>query len=121
HEQNPTLDIMAELTGKEFDGYSTILTEDEAKLVHPKFVKVVRQKLPEAGADTSARASAEMPTHRLFRIFALMMPSMLFQAKIWQSPVVRILQNWELATTNGGSKAGRTDDGIMIQNNLFLA
>ncbi len=120
YEKDPTLDIMAELTGKEFPGFPTILTEDEAKLVRPKFVKVVRQKLPAAGADTSSRSSAEMPSHRLFRIFTLMMPSSLYQTKIWRSPVVRILQNQELATTDGGSRAGQTSDGHLIQNNLFI-
>lgn len=120
YEQDPTLDIMAELSGKEFPGYPTILAEEEVGLVQPIFVKVMRQKLPTVGADTSSRAKADMPTHRLFRIFELVMPLTLCQQRIFGSPVVRVLKNDELKTTEGGSKAGRTNDGFVMQNNLFL-
>ncbi len=121
YEQDPTLDIMAELSGKEFPGYPTIMSAEETELVRLDFVKVVRQKLPAAGADTSARGvAADVPTHRLFRIFELVMPLALYQGRMMSSPVVKILSNQELATTDGGSKAGVTRDGLIIQNNLFV-
>lgn len=120
-EHDPTLDIIAEISGKEFLGYDRILDDDEVKLIKPTFVKVVRQKSPDVGTDTSARASAETRTHRLFRIYELVMPVTLYQRKIWRSPVVRILSDNELETTDGGSRAGKTKDGFVIQNNLFIA
>lgn len=122
YEQDRTLDIMAELSGKEFPGYERILDDDEVKLVKANFVKVVRQKPSEAAVDTSARgASAEVPTRRLFRIYELVMPKELYQRKLLHSPVVKILSDDELKTTDGGCKAGLTSDGLVIQNNLFLA
>ncbi len=120
YEQDPMLDIIAELSGKEFPRYPTILTEAEVALVYPLFVKTVRQKLSALGTDTSSRAKAEMPTHRLFRIFELGIPSSLLP-KFTESKVVRILLDSELASTDCGSKAGKTRDGFTIQNNLFIA
>lgn len=118
-ERNPTLDIIAELTGSE-SGHTTILTEGEvASSVLPIYVTTVRQKLAEVGTDTSARASGEMPTHRLFRIFSLLMSGQMYD-RFASSSRVRLLTDLELATTDGGCKAGRTDDGFLIQNNLFL-
>lgn len=120
-ERNPMLDIMNELSGKEFsEEYGTILPADLTKDVVGKFLGTVRQQLP-TSADTSARARGDMPTHRLFRIFELSMPEAAFH-KVLDSPVVRVLTREELATTNGGACAGHTKDGrAVIQNNLFLA
>jgi hypothetical protein len=117
-EHDPTLGIMAELTVEE-SGHESIFTADEAKMVRVLPLGVVRQQPAKAGTDTSARASAEMPTRRLFRIYELVMPSILF-AKLHKSSVVRFLSDAERTTTDGGSKAGRTSDGYLIQNNLFL-
>lgn len=116
-ELDPTLDILAELTGAE-PGHDGILTAEEANLVQVVQCGLVRQQSSAAGTDTSARASAEMPTRRLFRVFELVMPSRLFE-KMQSSPTVRFLSDTELRTTAGGSKAGRTSDGWVIQNNLF--
>lgn len=118
YEQDPTLDIRAELTGAE-PGHESIFTVAELKMIRVVPFGDVRQKPAEVGTDTSARASSLMPTRRLFRIFELVMPNELFE-KIQRSPNVRFLSDAELATTDGGSKAGRTSDGFMIQNNLFL-
>jgi hypothetical protein len=119
HEHDRTLDFMAELSKEEFPGYGHILREDEVKLIRPNFARVVRQKPSEAGADTSVRSSVELPTRRLFRIFELEMPGMLFE-KLHYSPVIRFLSDEELMTTDGGSRPGRTNDGYRIQNNLFV-
>lgn len=117
YEQDPTLDIVGELTGSE-PGHESIFTADEAKMIEVIPVRVVRQKPAAAGADTSGRASSDIPTLRLFRIFELAMPYDLFE-KMLRSPAVRLFSSEELATTDGGSKAGRTNDGCVIQNNLF--
>jgi hypothetical protein len=120
YENDPRLDIRAELSGKEFPGYPTILTADEVRNIRVGFLRVVYQKLPAVGADTSDRAKADMPTHRMFRIFELVMPIEIWH-KFVHSAVVRVLVDEELATTDGGSKAGKNRDGLIIQNNLFLA
>jgi hypothetical protein len=119
HERDRTLDIMAELSRKVFPGYQSILTESEVKLVRADFVRVVRQKLPATGADTSARGiAAKVPTHRLFRIHTLVMPRYLV-SHMFGCPVVKVLSEEELKTTDGGSKMGQTREGRPIQNNLF--
>lgn len=120
-EHDPTLDILAELSGKEFPGFEgTILPpadiEEGVKVI---FRYSVRQGVSEVGKDTSTRASADIPTRRLFRIFDLEMPPVLFE-KFARSPMVRFLTEDELRTTDGGRVMGKTVDGIPIQNNLFL-
>ncbi|MFZ2167319.1 MAG: hypothetical protein WAV50_00445 [Minisyncoccia bacterium] len=120
YERNPVMDIIAELTGKEFAvEYGHILPGDRADLVQTAFVRTVRQEPSVLGADTSERALAvEMPTRRLFRIYELIMSDAIF-AMLRSSPAVRFLTEKELKTTDGGSKAGVTDDGHVIRNNLF--
>jgi hypothetical protein len=118
-EKDPTLDIKMELSGKEFPGYHTILTPEEVQQVQVRFREVKRQKLPAVGADTSGRAKADMPTHRLFRKFDLVMSPESY-IRCVSSPVLKLLSAEELATTDGGSKAGRTRDGEVLQNNLIL-
>lgn len=117
-EIDPTLDIKAELFEKKYPGGASILPAHVAPYVQAHFVKVVRQQLPALGADTSSRAG-DIPTHRIFRIFELEMPSQVFGA-FSCSTFVRFFKQVELATTAGGSKAGRTSDGWSIKNNLFV-
>lgn len=117
-EQSRALDIVHELIGQEV-GHEPILTAEEAAKITVRYLFSVRQRPSEATADTSARASANVPTRRIFRIFLLIMPKDIYE-KFAESPVVRILAEEELATTDGGSKAGVTDDGCVIQNNLFI-
>lgn len=118
YEQNPTLDIRAEITGAE-PGHESIFTADEMKMIRVVPFGNIRQKQAEVGTDTSARASVDMPTRRLFRIFELVMPNELFE-KLQLSWAVRFFSDEELRTTDGGSQAGRTNDGFLIQNNLFI-
>lgn len=119
YEQDPTLDIMAELTGKEFPRwYEHILDDVKADMVQVAHVRNVRQKPSALGTDTSERAlGVAMPTRRLFRIYELVMSEDIF--KFRSSRAVRFLTEAELRTTGGGSKAGVTDGGHVIQNNLF--
>ena len=119
-EQDRTIDIMNELIGKEH-GHASIMSESERCFIDCAYVKSVQQKPSEFGVDTSTRVTAGISTRRLFRIFELRMPQSLYSRKFVCSPFVRILHNHELATTDGGSKSGHTNDGHVIQNNLFLA
>lgn len=118
YEQDPTLDIVAELTGTE-PGHEVIFTADEMEMIRVVLFGTVRQKPAEIGTETSVRASSEMSTHRLFRIFELVMPNELFE-KLQLSSAVRFFSDEELRTTDDGSRAGWTSDGFMIQNNLFI-
>lgn len=117
-EIDPTLDIKTELFEKKYPGGASILHPDLAPYVQVRFLKVVRQQLPAPGADTSSRA-VDVPTYRLFRIFELEMPGQVFGAFSY-SAFVRFFKQGELATTEGGSKEGRTSDGWSIKNNLFV-
>lgn len=120
YEQDRTIDIMNELTGNE-PGHEGIMSESDRCLIDCVYVKSVRQKPSEFDADTSTRVTADIPTRRLFRIFELRMSQSLYNRKFVCSPFVRVLHDHELVTTDGGSKSGRTNDGYVIQNNLFLA
>lgn len=118
---DPTRDIIAELSGKEFPEMGTILTPEEAATVDVVYVKTVRQKPAEDGVGTSSRgAAAGVPSRRMFRLYALSVRNTLYD-KIGASPIVKILTPEELATTDGGSKKGVTRDGLAIADNLFLA
>jgi hypothetical protein len=117
HEHNPTLDILAELTGSE-QGHQSILPERMLGLAKLEFLKVVRQKPAASGADTSARAI--MQTRRLFRIYRLYLYDDA-AITVCNSKQIKFLTNEELASTNGGSTAGMANDGVPMQNNLFLA
>lgn len=120
YEQDPTLDIMAELTGKEFPKwYERILDDIKADMVQVLHVRNVRQKPSALGADTSERAlGVAMPTRRLFRVYELVMSDPILK-NLRSSPAVKFLSEKELKTTDGGSRAGVADDGCVIQNNLF--
>ena len=119
YEQDRTLDIMHELTGKAFPGHPSLLAADEAVSIEIAYMTAVIQRQSAPAADTSARgASADVPTRRLFRFYDLVMPESLM-GKFFSSPVVRELTYEELKSTKGGSCAGRTSDGFVIQNNLL--
>ncbi len=118
-EQDPTLDILHELSVKQFLGHKDTLRKLVRKAVNPTFLQSVRQGVPEVGKDTSGRALADIPTRRLFRIFELWMAGSTFE-KFKSSQMVRLLTDDELRTTDGGRTVGRTSDGVPIQNNLFL-
>jgi hypothetical protein len=117
-ERDPTLDIRMELTGREFPGYPHLLTPKEADRIFINYYRTVRQGLAKVGEDTSAKA-IDVPTHRLFRIFDLVMPPELFDTYL-KHPQVRLLDVDELASTRGGRAAGKSNEGLVIQNNLFL-
>ena len=120
YERDRTIDIMDELTGKEH-GHECIMSPSDRCFIDCVYLKTVRQKSSDFGVDTSTRASADIPTRRLFRIFELRMPQSVYLRSFVLSPFVRILTDDELKTTDGGCKAGRTKDGTIIQNNLFFA
>lgn len=116
-EHSPSIDILEELSGKEFpEEYGPLLGDLAGVSVLPLFS--VRQA-PTAGGDTSIRALTDVPTRRLFRIFELVLDSVSYK-QLLNSPMVRILSPDELETTRGGATAGVAKDGALIQNNLFL-
>ncbi len=121
YELDPIRDIIAEISGKEFSEIGTILTPNEVATIQVRYVKSMCQKPAEDGIGTSLRSIAGVPSRRLFRLYGLQMPSYELYIKMMRSPVVRALYPDELATTDGGSRKGKTRDGFVISDNLFEA
>jgi hypothetical protein len=84
-----------------------------------RFIRTVRQAASLDGVGSSSRAVPAVPSHRLFHVFALILPEPSYKAFL-TSPYVCVLHPWELATTCGGAKVGKTDDGMTVADNLFL-
>lgn len=110
-EHDASLDALQEI--KELNLFSS---SERAQLVFVYDVSAEQAVAP-VGTDTSTRAGA-VPTHRLFRIYTLLMPDVLFE-KIFLQKYIRSLTTLEVATTDGGLRKGNTTDGDGIQNNFF--
>ncbi len=117
-EKDRTLDIREELTKKEF-GDRPLLSEEDAQQVSFRQMMTVRQA-PATQDDTSARASHDVETRRLFRIFCINMPNCAMYDDFFLSKSVVRLSGPERRTTRHGACAGITKDGLLIQNNLFI-
>lgn len=110
-EHDASFDALHEI--KELDLFSS----SQRAQLKLKYEKSVLQAVAVTGTDTSTRAG-ELQTHRLFRIYSLWMPNVMFE-KIYLQPNIRSLTDTEVATTEGGLRKGNTADGDGIQNNFF--
>lgn len=118
-EKNQLEDIKAELCGKEFGDYGSILSAADLTDVEFKYVDTVRQPVADDGVGTSERAAgAAVPTRRLFRRYRLILPPQL-ATKFKNSKLVDILSKEEVATTHGGRTKGKTHAGRVIADNIF--
>lgn len=118
-EKDQLEDIMAELCGKEFGEYGSILSAADLADVEFKYVDTVRQPVADDGVGTSERAAnATAPTRRLFRRYRLVLPQKLM-SKFSNSKLIDILSKEEVATTHGGKTKGKTNAGKVIADNIF--
>ena len=66
---DPTRDIMAELTGKEYPNVGRILPSELSASIELRYRTLVRQQPPESGKGTSERERADITTRRIFRLW----------------------------------------------------
>ena len=114
-ETDPTREIVEELTKEKIAGLGTILQPEDVTEVETRYVKTVRQK---QGAGTSAREKEGMPTRRIFHFFDLFVPEAVL-LKMMDHETLHLLPDEDVATTEGGSKKGRSSSGIEIADNIF--
>lgn len=118
-ELDPRREITEELATKELPIQDRpVVSPVDLSDIDVVYVATVRQPLAKSGKSTSARET-DIPSRRLFYLFDLIVtPAIL--TKFEASPAVAMLNEEEVATTDGGTQKGLTSDGAAIGDNIFL-
>ncbi|HVW71644.1 MAG TPA: hypothetical protein VHB93_00645 [Candidatus Paceibacterota bacterium] len=122
NELDPIRECREELTQREFrdqtNDADVILWPEVFERITFKYVDTMRQPLPEDGVGTSPNAGIDIPTRRLFYRYDLRIDEAIWEALMgcrW----MRSLTSEELATTQGGRRAGSSIEGIQIADNFI--
>jgi len=117
-DMTPFREMLEELTRSENPAHPPVLEEKDLEGITVRPIDISRQPPPEDEHDQVARNPGKPINRRLFYRYEMVITPEVYE-KLKKASAIRFFSEEEVATTKGGTKKGKTNDGFEIADNIY--